>query len=197
MDLEQPSISAKVSSTTCCLIQSLYICCCCCFRRSRPRYESPRTPPSPEEYALLERPESRLYAQNNLLSVPILRGPSSLSDRSSYASSMGVPPSTAGSGSTSIQGPEGMPKRFKKMRKKSASDLSVFIGILRHGSALGWSEYEAAKMNAARSSSVGNLRTTFVKHARRGRYYRRNNLQRRLQNISPHNIQDQIKLGRL
>lgn len=148
---------------------------------------------------LLERPESRQLAPNNLLSVPKTRGTVSLSDRrdsSSYGSSMGMAPSSVASGPArfSIQGIGELPNKINRMRKKSASDLSVFIGILRHGTAMNFTEHESNKI-AARSSSMGNLRTTIVKRARRRRD-QRSNLQRRIENMSPHHIQNQLKLGK-
>jgi hypothetical protein len=86
---------------------------------------------------------------------------------------------------------EGFPTKLKKVRKKSASDLSIFVGILRYGSAAKYTEYEASRRN--RSSSMVNLRTTITRKARRRKQH--SDLQHRLENISPHRIQHQFRLG--
>lgn len=194
----QPSTSKQ--STPCCLIRCFYICCCCtCFRRSSRRRQAhlATRSASPDEYiAMLERPESRQLDSNNLLSVPKIRGPLSLSDRrdsSSYGSSIGLPPSVASTSRLTMREFNELPDRLKKMRKKSASDISILFGILRHGTAMSFSEYELNK-KATRSSSLGNLRTTVIKRARRRN--RHNNLQQRLENMSPHHLQIQMRLGK-
>jgi hypothetical protein len=92
-----------------------------------------------------------------------------------------------------MRGLEEFPERLKKMRKKSASDLSIIFGILRHGGAMGLNEYESNKLTT-RSSSMGNLRTTVIRHARRRT--RRNKLQRRLENMSPQHLQNQMRIGK-